>query len=71
MTSDQQAIDLLKTTLREVVKNVGDVAVPPTERMRAALALAALDNAVADDGTPVLMEHRIDILRKIINGQTD
>ena len=40
------------------------------ERMRAALALAALDKAVTDAAEPVLMESRIKLLCKIINGET-
>ena len=68
MTTDEQAIDQLKTTLREVAEDCGDKPITATERMRAALALATLDKAVTDKGIPVLMEQRIDMLRKIING---
>ena len=70
MTSEQQTIDELKTTLREVAKSSGDEPVTATERMRAALALAALTKAVTHDGTLILEGYRLDALRNIINGKT-
>ena len=71
MTTDQQVIDQLKETLQDVAKGHGDEPITATERMRAALALAALSKAVADDGTPLLKDIRIDSMRNIINGKTD
>ena len=79
MTSDQQAFDEnhkqaieeLEVTLRDVIMSSSDNPSTVTERIRAALALAALNNAVANDGTPLLKDARIDFLCKIINGEAD
>ena len=70
-TTDQEMIDLLRTTLRDVAEGNGDYPITATERMRAALALAQMGDAVAEDETPLLRSPRIDSLRKIINGETD
>ena len=70
-TTDQEMIDLIRTTLRDVAEGNGDYPITATERIRAALALAEMGEAVADDGTPLLVSSRIDSLRNIINGKTD
>ena len=70
-TTNQQSIDQLRETLEDIAKDIGDGHLTGTERMRAALALAAMGDAVAEDGTPLLSGARIDSLRKIINGETD
>ena len=69
--TDQEVIDLLRTTLRDVAEGNGDYPITATERMRAALALAQMGDAVAEDETLLLRSSRIDTLRNIINGKTD
>ncbi len=71
MTTDQEAFDVLKTTLRDVANGYGVNPITATERMRASLALVVMYKMVADDGTPLLRDSRIDSLRKIINGATN
>ena len=62
-----EGLDNLKLVLYQVGRSEKATS---TERMRAALALAALDKAVADDGTPLLEDIQIELLCKIINGET-
>ena len=70
-TTDQEMIDLIRTTLRDVAEGNGKFPITAPERIRAALALAEMGDAVAEDGTPLLSGAQIDSLRKIINGKTD
>ena len=70
-TTNQQSIDQLRETLEDIAKDNGEGHLTGTERMRAALALAGMGDAVAEDGTPRLSGARIDSLRRIINGEID
>ena len=58
-------LENLKFVLERVSKSG-----PATESMRAALALATLDKAVTDAGESVLTVSQIQLLSKIINGET-
>ena len=69
-STNQQSIDQLRETLEDIAKDNGDGHLTGMERMRAALALVTLGDAVADDGTPLLSGTRIKLLSKIINGET-